>query len=199
MAIPPELQQLIARTKQDMPQLAHLPDETVAQLILQTMQKRQTEPPASDEELRNISPEQLGTIGEQMMNIGRWDEAEKYFFRALENAGKMNDIEQQIKAIGSLGYLCRQRGEFPQAMTLFQGALALAEQIGDRHSMSVIYDRMGSTYLMQGSYSQAIEYYKKAIEMHAQIDDEEGLAIGYGNLGIVYRRQGDYERGDPGV
>jgi hypothetical protein len=39
MTIPLELQPLIAQAKQQHPQLAHLPDEIVAQLILEAMQK----------------------------------------------------------------------------------------------------------------------------------------------------------------
>ena len=152
MAIPPELQPLIVQAKQQMPQLARLPDEVVAQMILQAMQEQQARLPTSDEELKNMPPEQLGAIGEQMMHMGRWDEAEKYLFQALENAERMKDIEQQAKATGILGRLCRQRGDFPQAMILYQQALALAERIGDRHSMSAAYDGIGSTYRMQGDY-----------------------------------------------
>ena len=37
MAIPPEIRQLIPQVRQQYPQLAHLPDEVVAQMILQAM------------------------------------------------------------------------------------------------------------------------------------------------------------------
>ena len=41
MAIPPEIRQLIPQVRQQYPQLAHLPDEVVAQMILQAMQEQQ--------------------------------------------------------------------------------------------------------------------------------------------------------------
>jgi hypothetical protein len=47
MAIPPEIQQLIPQVRQHYPQLSHLPDEVVAQMILQAMQEQQARPPAS--------------------------------------------------------------------------------------------------------------------------------------------------------
>ena len=97
MAVPPELEQTIAQAKQQNPQLTTLPDEVVAQMILQAMQEQQAGLPTSDEELRNMHPEQLGAMGEQMMNIGRWDEAERYFFQAMENAERLNDIGQRAK------------------------------------------------------------------------------------------------------
>ena len=190
MAIPPEIQLLIAQVKQQYPQLAHLPDEVVAQMILQALreqQQSQTRIPTDEEELKRLPLEQIGAIGERMMNTGRWDEAEKVLFIGLQKAEEENDVPLQSKFLGIIARLCRDRGDFPQAM-------ALAERIGDPHLMGVIYDQMGSTYFMQGGYPQAIEYYKKSLEIHADMGNEQDVAVEYGNLGNVYRQQGDYER-----
>ena len=59
MTIPPELQQAIALAKQQMPQLAHLPDEQVAQLIMQAMQKQQAGTPSGKQNLEKMSAEDL--------------------------------------------------------------------------------------------------------------------------------------------
>ena len=60
------------------------------------LRTQQAELPTNEEDLRNMHPEQLGAIGEQMRSQGRWPEAEKCFFQALENAERMNDIIQHV-------------------------------------------------------------------------------------------------------
>ena len=145
MPIPPELQQMIAQVRQQYPQLAQLPDEQVAQLILEAMQAQQAAPD-SEADLETISAEDLISIGEYLRDTGRWEEAEKYFFEAMENAEINNDLPMQAAATTGLGSLCLQRGNFPQAMTLYQQALTLAERLNDRRLQGVIYDQIGSTY-----------------------------------------------------
>jgi tetratricopeptide (TPR) repeat protein len=110
----------------------------------------------SGEELEKMSAEELIGAGQQLLNVGRWDEAERYFLLAVERAEQEEDREQQTWATLHLGSLCRRRGDFPQAMALYQQALTLAERSGDRRLMGVMYDEMGTVYRMQGGYPQAI-------------------------------------------
>ena len=63
MPVPPELQQMIAQVRQQYPQLAHLPDEQVAALIMQAMQEQQA--PASDQDMDSMSTEELIRVGQQ--------------------------------------------------------------------------------------------------------------------------------------
>ena len=174
--IPPEVQQMITQVRQQYPQLAHLPDEQVAALIMQSMEGQTAEPPTSEADMETMSAAELGNIAIKLLDTGRWEEAEKYFFAAMEKAEKEEDFEAQCLSVQYLGRLCRKRGNFPQAMTLYQRALTLAERLNDRRLMGVIYDQIGSTYRMQGAYPQAIEYYKKAGEIFESIGDEKALS-----------------------
>jgi tetratricopeptide (TPR) repeat protein len=194
MPVPPELQQMIAKMRQQYPQLAHLPDEQVVQLILQTVEEELLKTPANDEKFQNMSPVSLIGIGERMLNTGQWDTAEQYFLQALENAERLKEVEPQIRAIIGLGRLCRDRGDISHAIALYQRALTMAEDISDQQLICIIYDQMGSTYFLQSNYPQAIECYQKSLNIKQQQEDEEGLAVSYGNLGIVYKRQGDFKR-----
>ena len=59
MAISPEVRRLIPQVRQQYPQLADLPDEVVAQMILQAMQEQQqpqTRMPADEDEIEKPSP-----------------------------------------------------------------------------------------------------------------------------------------------
>src|SRR5690242_15215149 len=111
MAIPAGLKALIAQVRQQHPQLKGAPDELVAQLILQALadQEGAAAPQADETDLESMSAEQCGSYGERLLNTGRWQEAERFFFAALEKAERAGDLDIQCKVAGVLGRLCRQR------------------------------------------------------------------------------------------
>ncbi|MCP4410816.1 MAG: tetratricopeptide repeat protein, partial [Gammaproteobacteria bacterium] len=146
MQLPPELQQMIAQVRQQHPQLAHLPDEQVAELIMQAMEQQT---PASGQDMDSMSANELDVAGQTLMDQGRWQEAEEYFFKAIDKGEEEGSYDQKCWGIIHLGQLCLQRGNFPQAMTLYQQALTLAERLNDRRLMGVIYNEIGETYRMQ--------------------------------------------------
>lgn len=154
MAIPPKLHELIAQAKQQMPQLAHLPDEVVAQVILQAMQEHLAGSPLSEKDLKKMSAYDLTTRGEQLLDLGRSQEAEKYVLQSRTRREK--NTKAQLDALTILGRLFYERSGFPEAMVLCRQGLVLAERIGDRRLMGVIYDGLDTTYRMQGDYQQAI-------------------------------------------
>lgn len=179
--ISPELRQMIALSRQQFPQLSNLSDEQMAEIMIQAnqkMKKLQEEPPVNKEELGNMTPEDLGMLGAHMQEMGRWDEAEKYFFLAMEKAERMNNIRVQAVSTGSLATICRLRGDFLQGLTLAQKDLALVERLGDQFSMGFIYNEIGENYRMQGSYPQAIEYFKKSLSIMEQFGTEVGYEGG---------------------
>ena len=86
-SIPPELRPIIAQARQQNPQLTALPDEEVARLIMHAME-RQAGLPTGEQDLVNMSTRKLIETGEQLMNMGRWQEAERYYLQAMEKAEK---------------------------------------------------------------------------------------------------------------
>ena len=121
MDIPPEIQALIPQIRAQYPQLVNLPDEAVAELILQAMQEQ--EPPSGEQDMQSMSAEELRSTGQQLLNTGRWQEAEQYYLLALEKSEKDQDYYGMAWAFNYLGRLCRDRGDFSQAMLLYQQAL----------------------------------------------------------------------------
>jgi len=65
MAIPHELQQIVAQVRQQYPQLAHLPDEVVAQMLLQALQEEQLASSARDQNLENVTARRLVLIAQE--------------------------------------------------------------------------------------------------------------------------------------
>ncbi len=95
--------------------------------------------------MENMSAEECGAMGERLLDIGPWQESEKWFCAALEKAEQANDILGQCQAATGLGLMYRKRGEVPQALGLYQQALGLAERLGEQRLQWVIYDQIGST------------------------------------------------------
>jgi len=150
------------------------------------------EPETAD--IENMTAKECISHGEQLIDTGRWQESERYFFAALEKAQKKNNIYIQVWATLFLGRICNMRGDFSQAIILYQQALLLAEPLNNQRLNGVIYSDIGANCQMQGRYLHTIEHYKKVIKISEQIGDENGLSLGYGNLGIVYRLLGDYKQ-----
>ena len=69
-SIPPELVPIIAQVRQQNPQLAALPDEVVAELILRAMQEQQAGPPAGEADIESMSARECGVYGERLLNTG---------------------------------------------------------------------------------------------------------------------------------
>jgi len=92
MPIPPELHSLIAQARQKMPQLADPSDEQVAQMLMQAMQEQQSTTEVETAEITDVIADECNTYGEQLLNTGQWQEAERYFFAAIEKAEQENDL-----------------------------------------------------------------------------------------------------------
>jgi tetratricopeptide (TPR) repeat protein len=157
--IPSELRAMIAQVRVQYPALAGQPDEVVAALIMQALEVQQAGP-AGEQNPDTMSAYELIARGEQLLDIGRWQEAEQYLLQGAEKAERENNLSSQCSAYVTLGRLCSERGDLSQAIKLYQEALALAEQAGNRRLMGVIYTQMGGAYRMQGAYPQAIVYFQ---------------------------------------
>ena len=121
---------MIAQLRAKHTELAGVSDEQ----ILTMLEQARSQPPAqgSVQDLDKMGANECGVLGEQLLQTGRWDEAERCFLAALEKSEQAGDLSEQADAAMHLGRLCGRRGDSQQAMTLFQQSLGLAERLGDR-------------------------------------------------------------------
>ena len=109
--VPPDVQEMITYAREKFPELSGVPDEQVAQLILDALEEEQNIPP-SEVDTATMSAHECGVYGEQLLNNGNWQEAERFFGEQLEKGKQENDLNQQMKASIELGRLSRDRGYF---------------------------------------------------------------------------------------
>ena len=159
MEISTEIKAQLNLLRQVHPEILGWSDEQLMALIQQAMQE-ETEHDATpgEADMARMSAEECGAMGQQLLQQGRWQEAEWWLFAGLKKAEQAGDLDIQCKTTGLLGQLCSNRGDTPQAMELSQQALGLAERLGDLRVQGTCYNQIGSIFLNQGLYPQAIKH-----------------------------------------
>ena len=84
MAIPPELQGVIAQLRSQHAELADVSDEQILMMLQQA--QSQAAAGGSIQDLDKMSAEDCGALGEQLFYAGRWDECQRCFLAQLEKA-----------------------------------------------------------------------------------------------------------------
>ena len=82
MDIPTELKPLIAQVRQQHPHLKDAPDEVVGKLLVQAPEAwlRSDMPENPGEvDVEKFSAEECIAYGERLLNVGRWQAAERFF------------------------------------------------------------------------------------------------------------------------
>ena len=113
-------------------------------------------------------------LGMTYTGLGRYDDAEKEFRRAMD----LNPSD--VCAYAQLGTMYYDRGKYQQAITAFKRAIEIWPSYGS-------YMLLGNSYVYTRDYEPSIDAYKKAIE----IDPKNVHA--YYQLGISYDYQQRYE------
>ena len=98
MPISNEIKAVIDQVRAQHPQLAALSDEQILHLMMRAQQQAAGD--LSDDDIDRMTAEECGVRGEQLLNVGRWDEAERFLFAQLKKAEAENDLDQQCKAAG---------------------------------------------------------------------------------------------------
>ncbi|MEI7868412.1 MAG: tetratricopeptide repeat protein [Candidatus Methylumidiphilus sp.] len=191
--IPEEIKAQLNLLRQADPEFQSLSDKQLMLLIQQAMEMEATQANVPDKaSIERLSAEECGAIGNQLLELGRWQEAESWIINALEKSENTRDYLNQCRAYTLLGSLCYRRGEFPKAMKLLKYALELSEQFGLRREKGMIYDEIGTAYNTQGQYADSIECHKMSISIIEELD--ENACVAYGNLGKSLFAYGDIQR-----
>nr|VFJ47396.1 MAG: Tetratricopeptide repeat-containing protein [Candidatus Kentron sp. FW] len=180
--IPPELQAQLAQFRAANPELKAASDEQLMELIPRVMRHMADIDPTDEAALDRMSAADLGILGEQLLEQGKWPEAEPVLLRALERSEQEGDVDNRISAAGLLGRLCRDRRDFAEAHTLLQQVLGLAERLDDKWWQGTIFHDIGTTHAMQSQYHQAIVHYKKSLEIAKALGNELEMVVNYTRL-----------------
>jgi tetratricopeptide (TPR) repeat protein len=127
--------------------------------------------------------------GLEMMNQGRYQEAEAHLLRAFEIAGREN-----ATAVYNLASLRQRQGRFQEAERLHRTALGRWEQERGPFSPEVAQslNDLGALYRALGRYSQAIEVLQRATEILDRNPTQKFACSVLSNLANTYSDVGEY-------
>ncbi len=133
--------------------------------------------------------------GKVLELIGKWEECETTFDKALQLAKKSRDVLMLGRTNNSLGHVLMLKGEYPKAMTYLQVAAGLFESVEDDMGIARVSGDIGNLYFRQGNYDQAKEYFEKSIDLGYTRSGAVDSAQIVANLGLTHMNKGNYDEG----
>jgi predicted ATPase/class 3 adenylate cyclase len=130
--------------------------------------------------------------GKVLELIGKWDECEQTYTKALRQAKKTRDVLLLGQCNNSLGRLLVLKGNYENAAKYLQTAVNLFELLDDKSGTARVYGNLGNLHMRQGKYKEAKSYFTQSIELSRSINEIPNSQI-VGNLGITYMNQGKYD------
>ncbi|MBD2428168.1 tetratricopeptide repeat protein [Phormidium sp. FACHB-1136] len=144
----------------------------------------------------------LNTQGLELVNTGRYGEAEPAFQESLkirrEQLGDHHpDVATSLSNLASSYHL---QGRYGEAEPLFQESLTIFhEQLGDRHpTVATSLNNLASLYRDQGRYGEAKPLHQEALSIRREQlgDRHPDVASSLSNLARLYQDEGRYEEAE---
>jgi tetratricopeptide (TPR) repeat protein len=142
------------------------------------------------------SPYAINAFGNFLMRVGRLDQAEKQYNRAIQIADERRDDEAKAGVYGNLGLIYQIRGDLDNAEKLYRKDLEIEKTIGRPEGEASDYRKLGIVSQLHGLLDQAEAFYKLAL----RIDQDSRLKIGEADdhslMGTLYQIKGDLYRAE---
>ncbi len=117
-------------------------------------------------------------LGKNLLDQGRYEEAQPRLERALTLAPEAEDIPYIYSFLGSC---LKDMGRYEEAIEVLHKGTALDDERPDLHNM------LGFCHFKKENYETAIEHFNRAVELHP------ASAIDHANLGVNYSKVGKNE------
>jgi len=135
----------------------------------------------------------LGNKGAILQLIGKWNEAEDIYQKALNISIKIDDKKNIINFLCNIAWIKSDKGDKNSAMQLYQQSLSMADNLDNyKKSLSKVYGHMGIVYKDQNNYTASMQCYRKQIEIAEEFGYKEDLALATANMANIYQDQGNY-------
>ncbi|CAF1042752.1 unnamed protein product [Adineta steineri] len=134
------------------------------------------------------------SFGNFLARIGRYDDAEKYYKRIL-NELTSNDKDTHI-CYHNLGNLAFLKNDYNESIEYHLKSLEISEHLlpNDHPNIADSYNCLGIVYFNIQNYEQALIFYKKALDILKLTLDENYTKVitCLNNISLVYRTEKDY-------
>jgi tetratricopeptide (TPR) repeat protein len=133
----------------------------------------------------------LNKKGEAFLNEGNFDNALKYFNKALTIAA-YNSLQNKIIVVNqNIGNVYSDMGNNNEAIKYYNIALEVSKGLNNKIGLAQSMNLIGIAMYNQGKYNEALKYYEKALALNLSINNKADILKNYTNLGNLYEDQGN--------
>ena len=136
----------------------------------------------------------FGNFGAVAKDQGKYEEAIKYFDKAIQMGNETGDKKTLSVAYNNKGITYYYLGDYEKSVENYSLAAGIFEETGDLQSNSAALANIGLVYTAQGYYTKSVESYMKSLTILEKIGDPVGISSTYNNIGIVYYEQKSYDK-----
>lgn len=117
-----------------------------------------------------------------------------YANKALIEAKKIGDLEQQAQAYLNIGIALRYLGHNQEALDTLYRTISFINDLKNRKLIAQILNAIGVVHYQLGHDSLSLESYNKSLSIRNELKDFEGIADILNNMGNLYNRLGNFDK-----
>jgi len=149
--------------------------------------------------LTNLLPtEQILTyllkIGEALIMVGDWNEAERTYRLWLEQSSHSVTILERSFCEVALGDCLRLQGKYEEAKIFLDRAARYFEWMEDNAGRSLVYGSLGVLHYCWGNYNQSLHYLRAKIELPNAVNQARENCRSLGFIGFLFYDQCKYDQ-----
>ena len=133
-------------------------------------------------------------LGRVLELVGKWDEAEALYQRALEKAAELNNRQEMAFVQAAMGELLRKQGLYAEVPRWLDGALEGFEEVGDQAGVGQVLHYEGTLAAQQGELDFARSLYNQSLAIRRKLEDKRNIASLLNNLGIIEQYLGERDQ-----
>lgn len=131
-------------------------------------------------------------LGLLLMHQANYDNARRYFFKAMSIYENLDDKKNVARCADKLGDIYTALGNVEEAKKQYTYSLSFNEKLEDNEGVANSYTLLGNLANKTNNSTRALEYFQRSLTIHTNADDNVGLAKDYNNIGLVLYDQKDF-------
>ena len=133
----------------------------------------------------------INAKGVWYLNSSKLQDAEKFFFEALNGFTNINDKLGMSQSLHSLGRLYVALGDRKESERCILQSLELKRQLNDRIEISKSLNNLANTYKFQNKLEEAKIIYIEALSVFKELGHKVGISTVLMNLGMLCKEKGN--------
>ncbi|MBL7922955.1 MAG: hypothetical protein JNL88_02025 [Bacteroidia bacterium] len=114
-----------------------------------------------------------------LVRKGLYEEALQAYFRVLEEAERVNNMDYQIAGRNGVGWVYMEKSEWRTAIDWFKKALATTEDLKILDKFTIVMTNIAATYNSIHENDSALDFVDRAITIALKTEDLRSVANGY--------------------